>query len=185
MVISKRSKNARSSKPLQQNILKEERKLETIGLKELQDLEQLKAELKQDKGAHPLTRITTSDIVRSTIGALIGTVGHFAFFYGIELAEKITIARATALYFLAFVVSFLFMYYSGFRKVKEIRIFRFIPARVAVVYIVSIFVVLITLFTFGVIDFNTPIELIYKLVATTVLLAVLGASTADILGKEA
>ena len=165
-------------------LLSEEKKIESIGLKELRELEELKAEVKKDTSSHPLTRITRADIVRSTIGALIGTVGHFAFFYGVELAEKITFNRATLLYILSLVVAFLFMYYSGFRKVKEIRIFRFIPARVTVVYIISLIVVAGTLFLFGFIDITTDFNLIYKAIATTLLLAVLGASTADILGKE-
>lgn len=165
-------------------VLVEEKKIEKLQLQELQDLEDLKKEIKKDTGTHPLTRITRADLVRSTIGALIGTVGHFAFFYGVELAEKISLTRATFLYILALVVSFLFMYYSGFRKVREIRIFRFVPVRVAVVYLISIIVVIGTLFIFGFIDFTSHFNEIYKVTATTLLLAVLGASTADILGKE-
>ncbi len=177
-------KSTKSRSQLEEKLLLEEKKIERMQVKEFEDLEALRAEVKKDSTAHPLTRITTSDLVRSTIGALIGTVGHFAFFYGVELGEKITIGRATFLYIFSLVVAFMFMYYSGFRKVKEIRIFRFIPIRVAVVYIVSLVVVVGTLFLFGFIDYTTHFELIYKAVATTLLLAVLGASTADILGKE-
>jgi len=173
-----------SQRDLEKKLFTEEKKIEKIQRRELDELEALKAEVKKDSVVHPLTRVTTSDVVRSTIGALIGTVGHFAFFYGVELAEKISFGRATLLYVLSLIVSFMFMYYSGFRKVKEIRIFRFIPIRVAVVYIVSLIVVIGTLFIFGFIDTTTHFELIYKAVATTLLLAVLGASTADILGKE-
>ncbi len=183
-VKSSSSVKERSTKKLEARLLSEEKKIEKMQAKEFDELEALKAEVKKDSTAHPLTRITTSDIVRSTIGALIGTVGHFAFFYGVELGEKITIGRATFLYVFSLIVAFMFMYYSGFRKVKEIRIFRFIPIRVAVVYLVSLIVVVGTLFMFGFIDMTTHFELIYKAVATTLLLAVLGASTADILGKE-
>ncbi|MEK6900357.1 MAG: DUF2391 family protein [Nanoarchaeota archaeon] len=164
--------------------LKEEKKIEALEEKELQSLQQLKREVAKDSERHPLTKITRADVIRSVIGALIGTVGHFAFFYGVELAERISIARATSLYILSLVVSFLFMYYSGFRKVKEVRIFRFIPLRVAIVYFISIAVVLVTLFLFGFINASSKFIDIYKIVATTLLLAVLGASTADILGKE-
>ncbi len=165
-------------------VLIEDYKIEKRQLQELQDLEDLKKEITRDTGTHPLTKITRADLVRSTIGALIGTVGHFAFFYGAELAEKISIGRATILYVLALVVSFFFMYYSGFRKVKEIRIIRFVPLRVAVVYLVSLIVVIGTLFLFGFIDITSNFSHGYKVTATTLLLAVLGASTADILGKE-
>jgi uncharacterized membrane protein len=76
------------------------------------------------------------------------------------------------------------MYYSGFRKVKEIRIFRYIPIRVLVIYIISLIVVMGTLFLFDFIGFGSSFEHVYKAASTTLLLAVLGASTADILGKE-
>ncbi|MEW5896282.1 MAG: hypothetical protein AB1668_01190 [Nanoarchaeota archaeon] len=157
---------------------------EKIEEQELQELERLKRDVEKKSGLHPLTKITRADIVRSIIGALIGTVGHFAFFYGAELAERISMVRATSLYLLSIIVCFLFMYYSGFRKVKEIRIFRFIPLRVGIVYITSILVVMGTLFVFGFIDIHTTFADAYKTVATTLLLAVLGACTADILGKE-
>ncbi len=165
-------------------VLREEQRIELLEEQELQKLEQLQQEVSKGASAHPLTKITRADIVRSIIGALIGTVGHFAFFYGVELAQRISGTRATALYLLSLIVSFFFMYYSGFRKVKEIRIFRFIPLRVAVVFIISILVVIATLFIFGFINTNTGFLEGYKIVATTLLLAVLGASTADILGKE-
>lgn len=163
----------------------EEKKIELLEEKELKKLEELKREVAKEVSSHPLTKITRADIIRSIIGALIGTVGHFAFFYGVELAARLSMLRATTLYLLSLLVCFFFMYYSGFRKVKEIRVFRFIPIRVAVVFIISILVVLGTLFIFGFIDATTTFTEGYKIIATTSLLAVLGASTADILGKEA
>jgi len=168
----------------QKQILNREEKIERLQLQELQTIKSLKKEISKDVGEHPLTRITRADIVRSVVGALIGTVGHFAFFYGVEIAEKISIFRASFLYIFSLIISFLFMYYSGFRKVKEIRIFRFIPLRVAVVYLISIVVVISTLFIFGFIDFSSGFIHVYKVTAATLLLAVLGASTADILGKR-
>ena len=176
----KKKRQANSTK----KVLAEEKRIEQLEKKELQTLQSLKHEVESDNSSHPLTKITKADMVRSVIGALIGTVGHFAFFYGIELADKISMLRATSLYLLSLVVCFFFMYYSGFRKVKEIKVFRFIPARMAVVYLISLFVVLITLFIFGFLDTTTTFEHIYKATAATLLLSVLGASTADILGKE-
>lgn len=165
------------------SLLREERTIEQLEQRELQELEQLKQEVEESSLQHPLTKITRADIIRSTIGALVGTVGHFAFFYGVELAEKISLTRATILYLLSLLVCFLFMYYSGFRKVKEIRVLRFIPLRVMVIYGVSLVVVALTLFLFGFVEEISSGEMIYKSIATTLLLAVLGASTADILGK--
>ena len=178
-------KKESSSKNSSKQLLREEKKIEELEGKELKELESLRREIKKDISSHPLTKITRADVVRSIIGALIGTVGHFAFFYGIEIADNISIIRATFLYALSLIVCFLFMYYSGFRKVKEIRIFRFIPIRVLVVYIISLGVVMGTLLVFGFLDLTSSFEHIYKVTSTTLLLAVLGASTADILGKEA
>lgn len=175
-------KKSKKSRP--KLILQEERKIEEMESKELKELESLKKEIRRDVSSHPLTRITRADVVRSIIGALIGTVGHFAFFYGVEIADKISVVRASFLYVISLVVCFFFMYYSGFRKVKEIRIFRFIPIRVLVVYVISLLVVIGTLFMFGFLDLTSSFEQVFKVTATTLLLAVLGASTADILGKE-
>lgn len=180
----KTSKSRKTNRNTDRNALQQEVNIQKAEEKELQELENLKKDVEKKSGFHPLTKVTRADIVRSIIGALIGTVGHFAFFYGAELAERISMVRATSLYVLSVVVCFLFMYYSGFRKVKEIRIFRFIPLRVGIVYITSILVVMGTLFVFGIIDFHTTFNEAYKTVATTLLLAVLGACTADILGKE-
>lgn len=174
----------KSTKSRPKLILQEEKKIEALETKELKELESLKKEIRKDVGGHPLTRITRADVVRSIIGALIGTVGHFAFFYGVEIADKISVVRASFLYIISLIVCFFFMYYSGFRKVKEIRIFRFIPIRVLVVYVISLLVVIGTLFIFGFLEGISSFEHVYKVTATTLLLAVLGASTADILGKE-
>jgi uncharacterized membrane protein len=165
-------------------ILKEEENIEQLQKQELESLQQLKKEVEKNIGPHPLTKITKSDIGRSIVGALIGTIGHFAFFYGAELAERISLPRATLLYFFSLIVCFFFMYYSGFRKVKEIKVLRFIPIRMAIVYIISIIVVILSLLIFGFVDATSNFEYIYKIVASTLLLSVLGASTADILGKE-
>ncbi len=165
-------------------ILLEEKKIEKLQEEELKDLASLRKEIRKDTGSHPLTTVTNADIVRSIIGALIGTVGHFAFFYGVEIAEKISLVRATFLYLFSLAIGIAFMYYSGFRKVRELRLFRFIPMRITIVYIISMAVVILTLFVFGFVDVETPIAEIYKIVAATLLLAVLGASTADILGKD-
>lgn len=165
-------------------VLKEEEKIELLQEKELASLTQLKKEVEKNVGPHPLTKITKSDIGRSTVGALIGTIGHFAFFYGAELAERISMSRATLLYLFSIIVCFFFMYYSGFRKVKEIKVLRYIPIRMAVVYVISITVVVLSLAIFGFVDTSSTFEYIYKIVASTLLLSVLGASTADILGKE-
>lgn len=165
-------------------LMKEEKKIEMLEEAELTELKKLEKEVQHNIMPHPLTKITYHDIIRGSIGALFGTVGHFAFFYGVEIAERISAARATFLYILSFVVCFVFIYYSGFRKVKEIKTFHLMPIRVIVLYTVALLVVTLTLLVFGFLDLSSPFIQIYKTVSTNSLLAVLGASTADILGKD-
>ncbi len=180
----------KKKRPLPRRILAEERKIEAeerkierMGQQELAELQKLEKDVR-GYASHPLTRITYHDLIRGSIGAVFGTVGHFAFFYGVEIAEKISAGRATFLYLLSLLICFLFMYYSGFRKVREVKVKRFIPLRVIVIYSVALAVVALTLFAFGFIDTHSSFVEVYKTVATNSLLAVLGASTADILGKD-
>ncbi len=108
----------KSKKSRPKLILQEERKIEDLETKELQELESLKKAIKKDTSSHPLTKITRADVVRSVIGALIGTVGHFAFFYGVEIADKISVVRVFFLYIISLIVCFFFLYFFVFRKVK-------------------------------------------------------------------
>lgn len=167
----------------EKKILAEEKRIEKMVKGEMGELKSIEKEMKSTQD-HPLAKITYKDLVRGAIGAIFGIVGHFAFFYGVEIAEHISVLRATFLYILSLVVCVLFMYYSGFRKVKEIKVIRFIPVRATVIYLTALVVVAATLLVFGFIDIHTPFVEIYKKVATNSLLAVLGASTADILGGK-
>lgn len=167
----------------EKKILAEEKRIEKMVKGEMGELKSIEQEMKNTQ-SHPLAKITYKDLVRGSIGAIFGIVGHFAFFYGVEIAEHISVLRATFLYILSLVVCILFMYYSGFRKVKEIKVIRFIPVRATVIYLTALVVVAATLLVFGFIDIHTPFAEIYKKVATNSLLAVLGASTADILGGK-
>lgn len=158
--------------------------LERRSLAELEKLERLEKKVSREVAPHALLKITYRDLIRSAIGSLVGILGHFSFFYGLEIAEKISVLRATVLYLVALVIAFGFMYYSGFRKVKEIKIISFIPLRALVVYLTALVMILIVLFLFGFVSLSTPWEVVYKSISTLSLLAVLGASTADILGHE-
>ena len=178
-----KSKMPESVLKQEKKILVEEKRIEKMVKGEMEELKSIEKEMKKTEG-HPLAKITYKDIIRGSIGAIFGIVGHFAFFYGVEIAEHISILRATFLYILSLVVCILFMYYSGFRKVKEIKVIRFIPIRATVIYFTALVVVAATLLVFGFIGVDTPFAEIYKTVATNSLLAVLGASTADILGGK-
>ena len=165
----KKGKTPESSLGQEKKILVEEKRIERIVKGEMEELKNIEREMKSTK-SHPLAKVTYKDIIRGSIGAIFGIVGHFAFFYGVEIAEHISILRATFLYLLSLVVCILFMYYSGFRKVKEIKIIRFIPIRATVMYFTALAVVAVTLLVFGFIDVHTSFASIYKIVATNSLL---------------
>ncbi len=163
-----------------------EEKLEQLGEKELSEIEKLEKiekEVQAQVRQHPLTKVTLKDIYRGSLGAFIGIVLHYTVFYGVKIAENITVNRATIIYFLSFVVGLVFLYVTGFRKVKDSSAIKFLPVRVVVLYTVSILIsigVLYLLFP----TFGRSFEEAYKQIATVSLIAVIGACTADILGKD-
>ncbi len=185
---SKKSKRKKAIKELleeEKKLEAEEEKIELLEEKELEELERLEKiekEIEKEVKKSPLKKITYKDAIRSGIGALIGIVGHFSFFYGLEIAERISMIRATFLYIISFIMCYLIVYASGFRKVKSLR--SFVPIRAIVIYSVAIFVIIFILFVFGFIDIHTPFEKIFKTVGTISLMAVLGASAADLVGGE-
>lgn len=153
-------------------------------LDELKKLERLEQEVKRDVAPKPLARITYHDFTKGVIGAFFGIVGHFAFFYGSKIAHDITVGRAHALMVTSLAILVLFIYFSGFRKLKKSRKHHLIPWRVLVIYLTAHAVIFFVLFLFGKISFSMPGVEIYKNVATVSLLAVMGAATADLIGGE-
>ncbi|MBI2142617.1 DUF2391 family protein [Candidatus Woesearchaeota archaeon] len=167
-------------------IEEKEEKLEKLGEKELSEIEKLEKiekEVQEQVKQHPLTKVTLKDIYRGSLGAFIGIVLHYTVFYGVKIAENLTVNRATLIYFLAFVVGMVFLYVTGFRKVRDSAAVKFLPVRVVVLYTVSIIIsigVLYLLFP----TFGRSFEEAYKQTSTVNLIAVIGACTADILGKD-
>ncbi len=153
-------------------------------ISELKNLEELEKKIDQEVKKSPLTNISFRDFYKSIIGAFIGVIGHFSFFYGVELAHDITITRAIVLYLVSFMIGILFVYFAGFRKVQDLNISKFVPVRVLVIYMTSIAVIIIVLYLFGFISTHSTIEEIFKNVSTISILAVLGASTADLIGGK-
>jgi uncharacterized membrane protein len=161
---------------------KQELEKQTEEIDELKTLEELEKKIDKEVKKNPLTKISIKDFSKSVIGAFIGIIGHFSFFYGIEIAKDITVARATLLYIVAFCIGLLFIYFAGFRKVKDVSTSRFVPIRIIIIYVTSILVILLTLYLFGFVTHETQFVEIYKTVSTISILAVLGASTADLIG---
>lgn len=177
----------------QRTILKEERKIEreeehlereeSGELKELRHLRALDSEIAKELGSHPLTKVTIRDVAKGGVGAFVGVVAHFTFFYGIEVAEWLSFSRATALYPISLFIGGVFMYATGFRKVKDKKILHVLPIRLVVLYVTALIVAASVLAFFSPEFLHYP-ELAYKQLSTVTLIAIIGACTADLIGKE-
>lgn len=153
-------------------------------LEELEKIEKLEEELSKNIGGSPLKKITYRDVTKGILGAFIGIVGHFAFAKGVELSEHYTYLRSTLLLVTSFVIIILFLYFAGFRTINDKFIFKILPVRAIVIYISALLTVVIVLLLYGKIDFTTPFSMIYNTVAAISILAVLGAGTADLIGRN-
>jgi len=166
---------------------KKELKKEDLEIKSeeeaLEELTKLESEIKKNV-ENPIKTITKKDVIKSFVGAFIGTVGHFAFYEGVHIAEELNFLNATILYFIAFLIVLLLLYYSGFRKIKKHIILKFLPLRAILIYSVSIVTIIFVYIIFG--KLHLPINLFdfYKLISANIILAVLGAGTADLIGKS-
>lgn len=157
---------------------------EALELDELKKIEELELNIKRKVGESPLKRITYRDITKGMIGAFFGIVGHFAFVEGVHIAEEFTILRSTALLVTSFIIIVLFLYFTGFRTVTDDLLYKFMPIRALVIYFSAMITVVVVLLLYGKIDFSMPFHAIYNTVAAISILAVLGAGTADLIGKN-
>jgi len=166
--------------------LAEEKKVEKIEgeeISELEKLERLEKEVEKQVEVHPLRKITYKDVARGAVGAFFGAVAHYTFLYGIEVADKLDVVRASVLYLLSFSIGAVFIYITGFRKIKDIKVLAFLPIRLIVLYITSIVMSILVLYFFYPTTFGVSFLTSYKQVATVTLTAILGACTADLIGK--
>lgn len=164
---------------------KEEHKvsaLENKTLRELEDLKKLEEKIKQEVGEHPLRKITYKDVGKSMIGAFVGMVSHFTVLEGLHFAENVSLSRANFFLFISFLVGIVMIYYTGFRKVKDVRLFAILPFRLFLVYGVTIISILIVLFVFS--SGHLEQDLIYRQVAVLSLPAIIGACAADLIGGD-
>jgi len=158
-------------------------RVDTSEVDELKKMEQMEKELRKS-GASLLGRITYQDFIKSAIGALIGVVGGFTFALSPGLfLNNISLVRAHMLFGLSFAMVILFVYFSGFRKVREIRNWGILPVRALVIYITSILTVVIVMLIFGILE-KYSLAQAYILVSATSVIAVLGACAADMLGGD-
>jgi uncharacterized membrane protein len=162
---------------------KEIQALEKKQLEELKKLEALEKEIEKHIEPHPLLKVGVRDIVKGSIGALAGVVLHYTFVYGVKITEQLSMVRATLLFMLCFLIGFVFLYATGFRKVQDKKILYFMPIRLVILYLVSLAMSIIVLWfyypTFGV-HFSDS----YTQVASVMLPALIGACTADLIGRD-
>lgn len=161
----------------------EELQREEQTLEELKKLEALEREVAEQVKTHPLKKITYKDVARGMVGAFFGAVAHYTFVYGIKVAHDITIVRATILFPLSFIIGAIFLYVAGFRKIQDKKIMWFLPVRLLVLYATALVTSVIVLYLFNP-EFGVNFIESYKQVATVSLSAIIGATAADLLGKE-
>ena len=101
------------------------------------------------------------------------------------LTPGIHINLVSVLLLSAFLIGLIFVYATGFRNVKEKTLVRFFPLRVALIYSISLLSIFIVLSLYGIIGYKT-IEpgLVFKQVASISIPAIIGASAADLIGRE-
>ncbi len=160
-------------------IIGEEKKIED----EAEKVEKLEKEIERGVMTKPLTKLNIKDLNKAIIGAFIGVVAHFAFIYGKEIARNISTARATFLIIFSYLVIIILMYETGYRVIKEKRLFGIFPKRATVIYLTSITVIIVIFFLFDQINLS-DITGTYKQIAVTSILAALGAGTADLIGRN-
>jgi len=173
-----------SEQQIEEDIVEAEENLPSMNeQEELTEIKRLEADLKKDTQTSPLRRITYRDVTKGLVGAFIAVVNQFAFASGFQIAEHYSIAQSTLLFITSFLIIVLFIYYTGFRKVNDKFVFRFLPMRAGILYLVSIFVSILVPFVFKTLTLDMPFAVIYGTIASISILAVLGAGTADLIGK--
>lgn len=156
---------------------------EQLELQALAEIREFEKKLKKEVGPHPLRNITYKDIVKGAVGAFFGVGAHFTFVYGIKVAHNIDMGRAVFTMFLAYIFGGIFMYLTGFRKIKVKRVMWFLPYRLTILYITGVITAFFILLLFEP-AFLHSFEDGFKMLATTTLSATIGACTADLIGRE-
>lgn len=180
----------------EKKILNEEKEIEKLEKKDLANDEKIqlseketlaeleKLESKINKGlTKPLKSVTKRDMFKGFIGAFVGVMGHFAFSKASDFAGKLNLIQITNLYLVAAIIIGVMLYYTGFRNVEKQIVMKFMPLRATVLYTVSIITIIIVNLLFGKIHLTSSFTEVYSLVGASIILAVMGAGTADLIGK--
>ena len=167
--------------------LKEQKTLDNEELKEIEELkklEDLENEIRKQTKDSPLKRVTIRDMTKGIIGAFFGIVGHFSFAEGVDIGAHFDSVRSIFLLLTSFVIVIIFLYFAGFRKINDELLFKVLPVRALVIYFSAIITIPIVLLLYGKITFMTPFNEIIGIISAISVLAVIGAGTADLIGKN-
>lgn len=159
----------------------QELKVERKQTEEITELKRLEKQIAEATEKHPLRRITYRDLAKGSLGAFIGVVAHYTFIYGIRVAEQIDMLRATLLFPLAFIIGGVFLYATGYRKVRVKKVLWFLPVRLIILYLISIITATLVLILF-LPEFMHNFTDAYKQLAAVTLTAMIGACVADLIG---
>lgn len=163
----------------EEEIVAEEKKIE----KETEKIESIEKDIKEEITVKPLTKFSMKDLNKGIIGAFIGIVAHYSFFYGRQIAADITISRATVLLIFSYLLIIILMYETGYRQIKEKRLLMILPKRATIIYLTSIVIILLVFALFNQINL-ADLAGLYRQVAVTSILASVGAGTADLIGRD-
>jgi hypothetical protein len=152
---------------------------EEHALKELAKLEKnLKASINS-----PIKKITIQDFIKGFIGAFIGVMGHFAFVKAADIALGLDPIRAALMYVVALIIIIGMLYFTGFRKIEKHIVMKFIPLRATSLFVVSIITIIFVNLLFNKIHIPLSLNEIYYVVSANIILASMGAATADLIGR--
>lgn len=163
-----------------EELIKEDREFEQ-GKGTYDSLLELQKKL-ESQNKKSLQKVTKKDFFKGFIGAFIGVMSHFAFLKAVDVSYELSFLRATALFIVAAVIIVTMLYYTGFQRVRKKLLLHFIPLRASILYFVSIITILFVNFLFGQIQ-NYSFMTLYNLIAANIILAVIGAGTADLIGR--
>lgn len=156
----------------------------TEELSELKKLESIERSIQKKVQVSPLKRITYRDITKGMVGAFFGVVGHFSFADSVWITHHHSYIRSTILLLVSFILAVLFIYFTGFRKVQDRFVLKFLPLRAVVIWIASIVTIILVLILYDTVSFSMGFKTLYSTIAGISVLAVLGAGTADLIGRD-
>jgi uncharacterized membrane protein len=151
--------------------------------KQLNEIKNIEAGIKKDVEPHNLRKLSRKDFFKAITGAFAGLVVHFSFNYVFELSKYITFTRATFLFILSFIIGIVIIYATGFRKVEEKKHLVFLPLRAILIYFTTLIVSIIVLFIFSP-SFGLNFKEAYVQTSLAMITAIIGATTADLIGKN-